>query len=194
MKWWHQQYVIMFCKMSSSGCPSRGFSWKLWWFCGSSVLQGWADSSEQRGAAVVWDRPCWRFKSAERATKGRHVQVQPQSAFHLMEMSCSAGTKRGTLHFVINAANCVSTFPARGQLRAVSPCEQASEVHLSLSGGATVWWTAAGRLTDKQSCSVADSSRVRGGAERRGLHRIVKWTGVIFAGMFTCRLNLQLTS
>lgn len=141
--------------------PSRVLSWKLWWFCGSSVLQGWADSSEQRGAAVVWDRPCWRFKSAERATKGRHVQVQPQSAFHLMEMSCSAGTKRGTLHFVINAANCVSTFPARGQLRAVSPCEQASEVHLSLSGGATVWWTAAGRLTDKQSCSVADSSRVR---------------------------------
>lgn len=122
MKWWHQQYVIMFCKMSSSGCPSRGFSWKLWWFCGSSVLQGWTDSSEQRGAAVVWDRPCWRFKSAERATKGRHVQVQPQSAFHLMEMSCSAGTKRGTLHFVINAANCVSTFPARGQLRAVSLC------------------------------------------------------------------------
>lgn len=113
--------------------PSRGFSWKLWWFCGSSVLQGWADSSEQRGAAVVWDRPCWRFKSAERATKGRHVQVQPQSAFHLMEMSCSAGTKRGTLHFVINAANCVSTFPARGQLRAVSLCVNRPQKFTSLS-------------------------------------------------------------
>lgn len=186
----------MFCKMSSSG-PSNVHLGGFPESCGGFVAlrccrveQTLLNSGEQLWCEIG-------HVDALKATKEQQKVVtfkcSHRARFTWCKWAVSAGTKRGTLHFVINAANCVSTFPARGQLRAVSPCEQASEVHLSLSGGATVWWTAAGRLTDKQSCSVADSSRVRGGAERRGLHRIVKWTGVIFAGMFTCRLNLQLT-
>lgn len=125
MKWWHQQYVIMFCKMSSSG-PSNVHLGGFPESCGGFVAlrccrveQTLLNSGEQLWCEIGHVDA---LKAPKEQQKVVTFKCSHRARFTWWKWAVSAGTKRGTLHFVINAANCVSTFPARGQLRAVSLC------------------------------------------------------------------------